>query len=226
MIIYGKDYCVCVCVNSTFGRCCHCPCEKEGEEFVETIPLIINNGIDINAIVSDASVLLGDQQTKVRNLVNLFLKADDICNECIKNTAANDKIVLVYDVSENKSGDGYDLKYVSLNFSYCEKHQKSTTCEACAGETTQNLTWCGHKVCNKCLARKNSVKDGFVVCNECNAVFCDSAFMDLFGTHLFCNDPENAHYVCFKDKDGENPYKKNDGSYDENTWVCPKHRAK
>ncbi len=190
-------------------------------------PLIPENRININAIVSDTKKLPEDEKTKVSNLVNLLLKDNIICKKCVENTKEKNKIVLVYDASKKDNGNGYDLKSVLLKFSYCEQHQNNAKCSAwyCKKDSCY-IMWCGHKICENCLKRRAGKDNGFVVCGTCNAVCCIFDYIDHFGTHLWCNAKNNRHYVCFKDKDGENPHKNKNGIYIMKTWVCHEHRDK
>jgi hypothetical protein len=65
----------------------------------------------------------------------------------------------------------------------------------------------------------------FLYCEDCNICMCGFTLQEGFGTHLLCNKPGGMHSYCFKGKDDENPYKKNDPNYYVNTWICPKHRG-
>ena len=196
----------------------------ESNNNIGNMPLMLDNGIDINAIVSDTKGLQADKQTKVRNLVNLFLKANDICNECIKNTAAKNKIVLVYDVSKKKNVDGYDLQSVSLNFSYCEKHQKTKKCiiDDCKNNGYY-ITWCGHMFCKEHLDYKINNPGLFYVCNKCKAVCCNECCVEHFGMHIWCSYKGGGHYVCFDKNPQESPYVQNK-KYDTDSWVCQNHQ--
>jgi hypothetical protein len=187
-------------------------------------PLISNDEIDINAIVSDASVLPDDDKKKISSVFDLFLNNNVICYKCVENTSAKDKIVFVYDVSKKNNGDGYDLKSVPLKFGYCERHKSEVEFSFC-NKNTQNLLWCGHRLCNKCLEKRTGVKNAFPVCDNCKAVCCKTHYVDHFDTHILCNAKNNRHYVCFNDSDEGNPVRKNP-RYNAKVWVCPKHLGK
>ena len=183
-----------------------------------------NKHIGIKDIVSDANVLTSDEETKVIDLLGLLLENNVICNECVKNTAAENKIILVYEASKKEGGNGYEFKSTSLKFGYCEQHESNAKCPISdCGNNAYYITWCGHKICKQHLNDKETAKWYFVVCKECNVVCCNADFIDHFGTHLWCNSVEERHYFCYKNKDSENPYKQNDKSYNRSSWLCPKH---
>ena len=257
-------------IDSTFGRCCHCPCgkEEEGEEIInektkdivstsiDTSKLeesLINNvdnlnqettenvtvtkkkkkkkkkndiKIDINAIVSDTNSLTEDNRTKIINLFDLLLKNNVICDKCVQNTAAENKIVLVYEVSKKESVDVYDFKMTQLKFGYCEQHTTNAKCDKCNG-LTKNLAWCGHKLCENCLARNTESKTSFFrSCKKCKVICCSCYYTDHFYTHCWCNDKKDGHFICFDNNDEENPYAKNKGIYNDKTWRCHEHKKK
>ena len=90
----------------------------------ESKTLIPENKIDINAIVSDTNSLTDENKTKIINLFDLLLENKVICNECVKNTAAENKIILVYDVKKKIGVNGYDVEMIQLKFGYCNQHKK------------------------------------------------------------------------------------------------------
>jgi hypothetical protein len=185
-----------------------------------------NIKIDINAIVSDTNSLTKDERTKIINLFDLLLKNNVICDKCVQNTAAENKIVLVYDVSKKEGGNGYNIKTISLNFGYCEQHTTNAKCDKCNG-LTKNLAWCGHKLCENCLAKYTKSKTSFFrSCKKCNVICCSCYYTDHFFTHCWCNDKKDGHFICFDNNDEENPYAKNNGIYNDKTWRCHEHKKK
>ena len=66
--------------------------------------------------------------------------------------------------------------------------------------------------------------NSFYVCNECHAVCCNMYYDEHFGTHIWCNDKKNGHYICFiKEHANENPY--GTDKYQKKTWRCPEHQV-
>ena len=174
--------------------------------------------------LSNAKDLTVDKQTKVSNLFDLLLNNDVICNDCVKNTAAENKIILVYEASKKESGGGYEFKSTSLKFGYCEQHKSNSKCSAMdCGNNACYIMWCGHKICEQHLNGKMNIPVNFVVCKECNVVCCNLGFRDHFDTHLWCSDAKKGHYFCFKDMNDYNPYKKKDKFYKEAAWLCQDH---
>jgi hypothetical protein len=190
----------------------------------ESKTLIPENKIDINAVVSDTNSLTGDERTKIINLFNFSLKNDGICKNCVQNTAAENKIVLVYDVSKKNNGKGYNLKSVSLKFGYCEKHTTNAKCvfDDCVNNACY-ITWCGHQFCKECLEKQAGKKNVFGVCDKCKAVFCGFFQTELFSTHIWCNDPNNGHYVCYYKNPDDSPIRQKNG-WNPDTWVCSEHQ--
>ena len=252
MIIYGKDYCVCVCVcvNSTFGRCCHCPCwkekvegKKEDVEKTKEEEKIINteNNLILDTPLMDNpgknelnDTLVGykyfpnpkDQnESLINEIIEEAIKNSVICDGCKKNKDSESKIKLVFDDHVARDCGNPFLKAVDLEFDFCENH-KACIVQACKNDAVF-LFQCGHRLCKSHYDEKFTGNTGGIWgCIPCKMCMCCWSPQEGFGIHLLCNKPRGKHYVCFKDKDDENPYKNNDTSYDEKTWLCPEHQDK
>ena len=252
MIIYGKNYCVCVyvcvCVNSTFGRCCHCPCGKEEEKKTKGKETIAGIGFQLhepysnlkNELINntdnveqpetikneknnkDGNESLENQNDNEKKLIDEIiaeaLKNNVICNVCINTKDSESKIKLVFDDPAARDGGNPAIKTVDLGFWFCEKH-KTCSSNGCL-DTAMCLTFCGHRLCTWHLQSTYWYK-----CPDCNEYNCNASFVENFGKHIWCTTTEKVpHYVCFNNNLENSPFGKND--YNPNTWVCPDHQDK
>ena len=239
-------------IDNSYGRCCPCEKKKvkpsDDNEVINillpednnqegNIPINNNNIGDLinNETIENENKNIDNQDNdqplnqeqiddqepieyEVKAIINEALKIETICGDCINNTKTKNKITVVYDVTKD-TNDTRLLKFKSsrLKFGFCEKHKTCQRRNCDLGAVL--LIWCGHR---RCQADCSNVLLNWYECPNCKGLNCDRYCIENFGKHIWCNDKNNEHYVCFDKKLSESPYGKND--YKASTWLCPKHR--
>jgi hypothetical protein len=209
----------------------------------ENVSNLINNKIEIKEIISindnylntfDEPIIennlsnntnnsqpLNEEEikNKVDKIINEALKNGKLCNDCIGNEATENKITVIYDVIEDSKVSGkFKPMTKEVGFGFCPNHKKCDGHSSCKNDSVF-LTFCGHRLCP--IHTQATAWSKCPGCNECN---CNYTYIENFGKHIWCNVPNNRHYVCFNNNLENSPFGKKD--YDQYIWVCPEHQAK
>ena len=161
---------------------------------------------------------------KVKTIINEALKIETICDECIKNTTTENKIIVIYDIIYDQNNpENHKCMTKKVNFDFCSKHKNCHGDSSCK-DASVCLTFCGHRLCEKhCQCPYIT----WYKCPDCNEYNCNYTNVENFGKHIWCKNTipgVKNHYFCFGKNPSGSPYGKD--NYDPGTWVCPEHLGK